>query len=104
MTVSRSAPILLASTLFAGVLAPPSAAFARPRKAAPAVADDADAAARVADDSPIASYIFDGDDVDGLVLRPEGMPVAQRTRVKFPSLLHVRGHFVPELVRLAKDL
>lgn len=104
-------PFLFAGTLAAllvvlVVLVMPSTAQARPKpRERPALVVDADAdeAARVGG-SPIAEYIFDTEDVDGLVLRPEGMPVAQHTRVRFPSLLSIRGHFVPELVRLAKDL
>jgi hypothetical protein len=96
---------LTASLLLGALLALPSTALAAPPKAKPAPASDGDAddAARVAG-SKTTSYIFDNEGVDGLVLRPEGMPVAAQARARFPSLLHIRGHFVPELVRMAKDL
>jgi hypothetical protein len=98
---------LTASLLLGALLALPSAALAAPPKAKPAAAPasdaDADDAARIGGITT-SRYIFDPDDVDGLVLKPEGMPVAAQARARFPSLLHIRGHFVPELVRMAKDL
>ncbi len=108
MTPTPTAPTLFAGTLASllVLLVISSTAEARPKpreRPAPVVDADADDAARVGG-GPVAEYIFDTEDVDGLVLRPEGMPVAQHTRVRFPSLLNIRGHFVPELVRLAKDL
>lgn len=100
-------PTLTASLLLGAVLALPSTALAAPPKSKPATAPasdaDADDAARVGG-AKITEYIFGTEDVDGLVLRPEGMPVAAQARARFPSLLHIRGHFVPELVRMAKDL
>lgn len=98
---------LTASLLLGALLALPTTALAAPPKAkparTPAYDTDADDAARVAG-SKTTEYIFDNEGVDGLVLRPEGMPVAAQARARFPSLLHIRGHFVPELVRMAKDL
>jgi hypothetical protein len=101
-------PTLLTAIVLAAVLAPATHAEARgpkPKPAPPSASNtDADDAARVAGNAAITEYIFGNEDVDGLVLRPEGMPVPAQARVRFPSLLHIRGHFVPELVRMAKDL
>lgn len=98
---------LTASLVLGALLSLPSTALAAPPKSTPAAAPaadaDADDAARVRG-AKTTAYIFDNEGVDGLVLRPEGMPVAAQARARFPSLLHIRGHFVPELVRMAKDL
>jgi RNA polymerase sigma-70 factor (ECF subfamily) len=85
--------------------APAEAKDRKPKRATPEASDtDADEAARVKGSGQTTEYIFDGDDVDGLVLRPEGLPVDARTRARFPSLLSIRGHFLPELIIMAKDV
>lgn len=92
------------------VLAQASLAQARggkpSKRAAPAASDtDADEAAKVEGrGNHTTAYDFDDDDVRGLVVRPEGMPVGAQARARFPSLLSIRGHFLPELIRMAKDV
>ncbi len=101
---------IIAAVALTTVLAPGSSALARDRKPAKAAAAshevdaDADDSARVSGSGQTTEYIFDNDDVDGMVLRPEGVPVDSRMRARFPSLLSIRGHFVPELIRMAKDI
>jgi hypothetical protein len=65
---------------------------------------DADEAARVRGSGQITAYDFEADNVEGLVVRDEGVPVPARMRERFPTLLKIRGHFIPELVRMAKDV
>lgn len=84
---------------------PAEARDRKPKRATPVASDtDADDAARVEGSGQTTQYIFDGDDVEGMVLLPDGLPVDLRTRARFPSLLRIRGHFLPELVTMAKDV
>lgn len=97
------------AALGAVLVAAPSVAAAAPAKAPRAAATsndaDADETARRPGGGQVSYYDFvDGDRLQGEVLHPEGANVDSRTRVKFPSLITLRGHFTPELVRLAKDL
>lgn len=98
----------LTTMLSLGLLVHTGSAEAKPKaaKTPAAAADDADAddAARVAGRSRITEYNFDNEDVDGLVLRPEGTAVPASARARFPSLLSIRGLFTRELVRMARDL
>lgn len=95
---------LLTTLALLTVFAHATIAEARDKVAKPTAAaapdSDADDGARVS----TTEYIFDNDDVKGLVLRPEGVPVPAAARARFPSLLSIRGHFLPELVRMAKDV
>lgn len=62
---------------------------------------DADAAARQGNTSV---YIFDNDHLDGEVLTPAGEIIPYRRPAKSPSLIRLRAHFMPELVRMSTDL
>ncbi|MBC8066992.1 MAG: hypothetical protein IAG13_01555 [Deltaproteobacteria bacterium] len=99
---------VLTTAVLTSVLASTTAEARAPRPAkrpAPATTDqDADDAARVEGSGQTTQYIFDGDDVEGLVLQPEGFSVSDRARARFPSMLSIRGHFLPELVTMAKDV
>lgn len=91
------------------VTTPAIATAAAPAKAPRAEAEpddgDADDGARRGGTGNLTYYDFvEGDRLEGQILRPEGANVDSRTRVKFPSLISLRGHFLPELIRLAKDL
>ncbi len=49
-------------------------------------------------------YDFDDDNVDGELLSPEGANVASRGRTKHASLITIRPHFIPELIKMANDV
>ncbi|RMG99753.1 MAG: hypothetical protein D6705_02225 [Deltaproteobacteria bacterium] len=72
---------------------------------APASDQDADAAALVGRDaSGTTIYDFEDDNVEGEVLSPEGANIASRGRVKHASLIQIRPHFLPELIKMANDV
>lgn len=87
--------------------APAQAKAPKQRRAAPEVSNsDADAGARKEGAGNVSAYydFVEGDRLTGEVLAPEGMPVDARTRARFPSLLNIRGHFMVELITMAKDV
>lgn len=66
---------------------------------------DADADARVsAPNSQTKQYIYDDEDIDGESLRPDHERVDFRPPGKHPSLIQVRAHFIPQLLRMATDV
>jgi|GEM_PF-847231 len=75
-------------------------------KTADTVQNDADAddAARVGDDGVTAVYEFFDEDVEGENLKDDGTVILHRPRGRHPSLITLRGHFNPELIRLATDV
>lgn len=73
--------------------------------AAPATDNDADSgAAKGRGASGTTVYDFDDDNVDGELLSPEGANVASRGRTKHASLITIRPHFIPELIKMAQDV
>ncbi|MCY1061026.1 hypothetical protein [Nannocystis sp. SCPEA4] len=91
----RLALLTLLTTLFAS-----TTAFA-----APASDQDADSAANKGKGgSGTTVYDFDDDNVDGELLSPEGANVASRGRTKHASLITIRPHFIPELIKMANDV
>ena len=82
-------------------------ADAKPKKTAaktePASDQDADAAACKQNDDTTTCW-FEDDVVGGEALSPTGHNVSSRTRLRFESLIRIRGHFLPELVQLARDV
>ena len=73
--------------------------------AAPPSDQDADSAAnkgRAGGGTTV--YDFDDDNVDGELLSPEGANVASRGRTKHASLITIRPHFIPELIKMANDV
>lgn len=93
--LKKTGAILFATALLA--FAPSAFAAAQPQ--------DADAAALkgTAKDGQ-ATYVFDDDNVDGEILRPEGANVGSRGRSRHASLITIRAHFIGELIRLANDI
>jgi len=73
---------------------------------APARSDnDADSgAAKGRGASGTTVYDFDDDNVDGELLSPEGANIASRGRTKHASLITIRPHFIPELIKMAQDV
>jgi hypothetical protein len=51
---------------------------------------------------PARSYEFDGDAIDGDRQRPDGTTVFGVKGVKHPSLIRLRPHFLPEILRAAE--
>lgn len=91
----RLALFSLLSTLFVS-----TSAFA-----APANDQEADSAAnRGKGGAGTTVYDFDDDNVDGELLSPEGANVASRGRTKHASLITIRPHFIPELIKMANDV
>lgn len=72
--------------------------------AAPPSDTDADSAANKGRGSGTTVYDFDDDNVDGELLSPEGANVASRGRTKHASLITIRPHFIPELIKMAQDV
>lgn len=87
--------ISLLSTFFAS-----SVAFA-----APGTDQEADSSANKGKGSSGTTvYDFDDDNVDGELLSPEGANIASRGRTKHASLITIRPHFIPELIKMANDV
>ncbi len=47
---------------------------------------------------------FDGDTVDGELVKPVGNYMVQRGRAKFSSMIKIRAHFVTEMWKNARKL
>lgn len=69
--------------------------------AAPA---DADSSALSGSADGVTVYDFDDDDVDGEILSPEGANLSSRGRSKHASMITIRPHFIPELIKMANDI
>jgi hypothetical protein len=73
--------------------------------AAPAVDNAADAAAFKGKGSGGTTvYDFEDDNVDGELLSPDGANIASRGATKHASLITIRPHFIPELIKMANDV
>jgi hypothetical protein len=72
--------------------------------AAPAGDNEADASAAKGKQGGTTVYDFDDDNVDGELLSPEGANIASRGRTKHASLITIRPHFIPELIKMAQDV
>jgi hypothetical protein len=70
--------------------------------AAPADADSA--AMSGSNGEGVTVYDFEDDDVDGEVLSPEGANLSSRGRSKHASMITIRPHFIPELIKMANDI
>lgn len=89
--------LLLSATL---ALAPQAA----PRAEAPTNDTDADEAALKSSDGTVSVYEFADDTLTGEHLTPDGNLIPWRRPPQHPSLINLRGHFNPELIRLTLDL
>lgn len=97
----------IAAVAVSGVLAstlPVTAQAKKPKPGSEWIVQDADEAAQVGAEGNTRVYIFDNDNVSGENLSPDGTILMQRPAVKHESLIQIRGHFMPELVRLAEDV
>lgn len=68
------------------------------------VPQDADDAAFKGEQGGATVYDFEDDDVDGEILRPEGALINSRAGTRHASLITLRRHFIPELIRMAEDI
>ncbi len=113
---SRRTPLAATAALATMVAAAPltvtTTAVAAPAKAKRTAAarttddGDADEAARK-DGSGNITAVYDfveGDRLTGEVIAPTGANIDARRHIKFPSLLTLRGHFLPELIQVGRDL
>ncbi len=89
--------LLLTATL---ALAPQAAK----RGEAPTNDTDADEAALQDSDGAVSIYEFADDRLTGEHLSPDGSLIPWRGQTQHASLIDLRGHFMPELVKLALDL
>ncbi len=70
--------------------------------AAPAAKSTANA--RASEPAPARIYDFEPDDVEGESLRPEGADVGSRPQGRHESLIKVRTHFIPQMLKMAIDV
>lgn len=49
-------------------------------------------------------YDFSGDTIEGDLIKPEGSTVDARDFSKHSSLITIRKHFIPEIIKSAEDL
>ena len=49
-------------------------------------------------------YDFDDDNVEGDLVRPEGEMIGSAGKAKHSSLIKVRQHFIPEMLKSAEDI
>ena len=50
------------------------------------------------------SYDFEDDVVEGELVRPEGEYIDTRRKSKHSSLIRIREHFIPEMLRTVNDI
>ena len=62
------------------------------------------AAMRGKNDAGATVYDFEDDNVDGEVLSPDGALISSRGRSKHASMITIRPHFIPELIKMARDI
>jgi RNA polymerase sigma-70 factor (ECF subfamily) len=108
MKPKRTIATAVVATTVALTAGTAAAAPAKAKRPEPPAANDTDAdeAARK-DGSGNITAVYDfveGDRLTGEVLRPTGTQVDARYKLKFPSLLTLRGHFLPELIQLGREL
>ncbi len=88
---------MLSLSVFASVAILSSTAFAQPGGS-----DESALSGKTGDGVTV--YDFEDDDVDGEVLSPEGANLSSRGRSKHASLITIRPHFIPEMIKMANDI
>lgn len=79
-----------------------AASFAASSSASVALAQDAKAGA--AAEPQATSYDFEDDLVTGDLVRPDGELLSVRRRGNRASLIQIREHFIPEMLKSVEDL
>ena len=49
-------------------------------------------------------YDFSGDTIEGDLVKPDGTDLNARDFAKHSSLIRIRQHFIPEIIKSAEDL
>ena len=49
-------------------------------------------------------YDFDDDNVEGDIVKPDGEMINSTGKAKHSSLIKVRQHFIPEMLKSAEDI
>lgn len=84
------------------ILLMPAAAFAQDDGPAPEVGQaDSDADVQYQERT---EYDFDGDDVTGSLIKPDGENITGQTHGKTSSLIKIRGDFIPEMLESVESL
>ncbi|MBK9070669.1 MAG: hypothetical protein IPL79_06675 [Myxococcales bacterium] len=52
----------------------------------------------------VKEYDFSKDTIEGDILRPDGTDVTVLSGMKHSSLIKIRQHFIPEILKSAEDL
>ncbi len=60
--------------------------------------------AQAEDDGNTTEYNFDDDVVEGDLVRPDGEMMGSNRRGRQSSLIRVREHFIPEMLKSVEDL
>ncbi len=55
-------------------------------------------------DKKVKSYDFTGDDIDGDLVKPDGVQVDTRVFASHTSLIRIRKDFIKEILKSAEDL
>ena len=82
------------------VIAAAGTAQAQPADKKPAAAADKGGSST----AKVKVYDFSGDTIEGDLIRPEGTTVDARDFAKHSSLIRIRQHFIPEIIKSAEDL
>ncbi len=72
--------------------------------AAPVLAQEGDAAAPTGGGGDTTTYDFEDDLVTGDLVRPDGEMLNVRRRGSRASLIRIREHFIPEMLKSVEDL
>jgi hypothetical protein len=83
--------------VFVGLMAAGSSAFAQEKSGEPQAADSKASAGTTA-------YDFEDDLVQGDLVRPDGELLSVRRRGNRASLIQIREHFIPEMLKSVEDL
>jgi hypothetical protein len=54
--------------------------------------------------SKVKVYDFSGDTIEGDLIKPDGTDLNARDFAKHSSLIRIRTHFIPEIIKSAEDL
>lgn len=86
------------------LLLAPALAFAQPKPSTDAHDMAASDCARARKLKQTCVLTIGAEDIEAGVSSPDGIDVTARDRVKFGSLVRVRAHFIPEILKSANDL
>jgi len=69
-----------------------------------ASADDKSKKGDAGGNGKVKVYDFSGDTIEGDLIKPEGSTVDARDFAKHSTLINIRKHFIPEIIKSAEDL